>query len=177
VETDRRVPWNVGRIRCTRELAKTVGNMAAFSCLHLRKSFCVFKSARSCSTFRIDSSRGDATRRTHVRHIFLPSRRHHSSCREYVFPAGAGVITFYALNFPRMRLAFLMRCGFVWFHWIRLRAWFVFVLWFLFQIIGTLEQKAGMSSVSSAAHLGGAVVGFLAWIVWRKTNGEPRMVE
>jgi membrane associated rhomboid family serine protease len=76
-----------------------------------------------------------------------------------------------------MRLAFLMRCGFVWFHWIRLRAWFVFVLWFLFQIIGTLEQKAGMSSVSSAAHLGGAVVGFLAWIVWRKTNGEPRMVE
>ena len=28
----------------------------------------------------------------------------------------AGVITFYALNFPRMRLAFLMRWGFVWFH-------------------------------------------------------------
>ena len=32
----------------------------------------------------------------------------------------AGVITFYALNFPRMRLAFLMRLGFVWFRWIRL---------------------------------------------------------
>ena len=27
----------------------------------------------------------------------------------------AGVITFYALNFPRMRLGFLMRWGFVWF--------------------------------------------------------------
>jgi hypothetical protein len=27
-----------------------------------------------------------------------------------------------------------------------------FVRWFLFQIIGTLEQRAGMSSVSSAAH-------------------------
>jgi membrane associated rhomboid family serine protease/Zn-finger nucleic acid-binding protein len=80
----------------------------------------------------------------------------------------AGVITFYALNFPRLRLAFLMRWGFVWFHWIRLPAWFVFVLWFLFQIIGTLEQKAGMSSISSAAHLGGAAVGFLAWVVWRK---------
>jgi membrane associated rhomboid family serine protease/Zn-finger nucleic acid-binding protein len=39
----------------------------------------------------------------------------------------AGVITFYALNFPRMRLAFW---GFVWRHWIRLPAWFVFVLWF-----------------------------------------------
>ena len=63
----------------------------------------------------------------------------------------AGVITFYALNFPRMRLAFMMRRGFVWFRWTRLPACFVFVLWILFQIIGTLEQKAGMSFVSSAA--------------------------
>ena len=89
----------------------------------------------------------------------------------------AGVITFYALNFPRMRLAFLMRCGYVWFRWIRLPAWFIFVLWFLFQIIGTLEQKAGMSSVSSAAHLGGAAVGVLAWLVWRKPNDESRVLE
>src|SRR4029450_7867490 len=55
----------------------------------------------------------------------------------------AGVIMFYALNFPRMRLAFFWRIGFVWFRWIRLPAWFVFVLWILFQIIGTLEQRAG----------------------------------
>jgi membrane associated rhomboid family serine protease/Zn-finger nucleic acid-binding protein len=89
----------------------------------------------------------------------------------------AGVITFYALNFPRMRLAFLMRWGFVWFHWIRLPAWFVFVPWILFQIIGTLEQKAGMSSVSSAAHLGGAAMGLLAWLVWRKPNGETRLLD
>jgi membrane associated rhomboid family serine protease/Zn-finger nucleic acid-binding protein len=87
----------------------------------------------------------------------------------------AGVITFYALNFPRMRLAFLMRWGFVWFHWIRLPAWFVFVFWFLFQIIGTLEQRAGMSSVSSAAHLGGAAFGVLAWLVWRKPKDGPRI--
>lgn len=89
----------------------------------------------------------------------------------------AGVITFYALNFPRLRLAFLMRWGFVWFHWIRLPAWFVFVLWILFQIIGTLEQKAGMSSVSSAAHLGGAAMGLLAWLVWRKPKDELRLLE
>lgn len=89
----------------------------------------------------------------------------------------ASVITFYALNFPRMRLAFLMRWGYVWFRWIRLPAWFVFVLWILFQIIGTLEQKAGMSSVSSAAHLGGAAVGVLAWLVWRKPNNESRLLE
>jgi len=89
----------------------------------------------------------------------------------------AGVIMFYALNFPRMRLAFLWRIGFVWFRWIRLPAWFVFVLWILFQIIGTLEQRAGMSSVSSAAHLGGAAVGLLGWLVWRKPNDESRMLE
>src|SRR5207245_9825902 len=51
----------------------------------------------------------------------------------------AGVIMFYALNFPRMRLAFLWRLGFAWSRWIRLDAWFVFVLWFLFQIIRSLE--------------------------------------
>jgi membrane associated rhomboid family serine protease/Zn-finger nucleic acid-binding protein len=89
----------------------------------------------------------------------------------------AGVITFYALNFPWMRLAFLWRLGFFWYRWIRLEAWFVFVLWIFFQIIGTFEQKAGMSSVSSAAHLGGAAVGVLAWLVWRKPNDKPRLLE
>ena len=78
------------------------------------------------------------------------------------------MITFYALNFPRSRLEFLMRWGFVWFHWIRLPAWFVFILWILFQLIGALEQKAGISSVSSVAHLGGATVGVVAWLLWRK---------
>jgi membrane associated rhomboid family serine protease len=89
----------------------------------------------------------------------------------------AGVITFYALNFPRMRLAFLMRWGFIWFHWIRLPAWFVFVLWLLFQILGTFEQKAGMSTVSSAAHLGGAAIGVVTWLLWRKPNDKPGLFE
>jgi membrane associated rhomboid family serine protease/Zn-finger nucleic acid-binding protein len=82
----------------------------------------------------------------------------------------AGVITFYALNFPRVRLAFLMRWGFVWFRWIRLPAWSVFILWILFQLIGAWEQKAGISSVSSFAHLGGAAAGFVGWLLWRQKN-------
>ncbi|PYL53146.1 MAG: hypothetical protein DMF33_05165 [Verrucomicrobia bacterium] len=49
--------------------------------------------------------------------------------------------------------------------------------WILFQIIGTLEQRAGISSVSSAAHLGGAAVGILAWLVWRKPNEESRLLK
>jgi membrane associated rhomboid family serine protease len=80
----------------------------------------------------------------------------------------AGVITFYALNFPLVRLGFLVRWGLVWFRWIRLPAWSVFVLWIFFQLIGAIEQTAGISSVSSVAHLGGAAVGVIAWLLWRK---------
>src|SRR5205814_889748 len=36
----------------------------------------------------------------------------------------AGIITFYALKFPRVRLGFLLRWGFVWFRWIRFPVWF-----------------------------------------------------
>jgi membrane associated rhomboid family serine protease/Zn-finger nucleic acid-binding protein len=82
----------------------------------------------------------------------------------------AGVITFYALNFPEVKLGFLLRYGWWWFRWIRLPAWFVFVLWILFQAVGAWEQVAGISAVSSLAHIGGAVVGFVAWLLWRKTN-------
>jgi membrane associated rhomboid family serine protease/Zn-finger nucleic acid-binding protein len=82
----------------------------------------------------------------------------------------AGVIVFYALKFPHIHLAFLMRWGFLWFRWIRLPAWFALILWILFQGIGAWEQKAGISSVSSFAHLGGAGVGFLAWLVWRNSD-------
>ena len=82
----------------------------------------------------------------------------------------AGMITFYALNFPRVKLGFLMRYGWWWFRWIRLPSWFVFILWILFQAVGAWEQVAGISAVSSLAHIGGAVVGFVAWLLWRKNN-------
>jgi len=84
----------------------------------------------------------------------------------------AAVITFYALNFPYMKLGFLLRYSWRWFQWIRLPAWFVFVLWILFQIVGAWEQVAGISAVSSLAHLGGAATGFVAWLLWRK-NTRP----
>ncbi len=81
----------------------------------------------------------------------------------------AGVIVFYALQFPRIRLGFLFRYWF-YFRWVRLPAWFALVLWIAFQIIGAAQQLAGMSSVSSLAHLGGAGVGLLAWLLWRERN-------
>ena len=71
----------------------------------------------------------------------------------------AAIVVFYALNFPRVRLGFLLRWGFYWFRWIRLPAWFGLVLWVLFQIVSGFEQIAGATSVSSLAHLGGGAVG------------------
>jgi membrane associated rhomboid family serine protease len=82
----------------------------------------------------------------------------------------AAVITFYALNFPHVKLEFLLRYGWWWFRWIRLPAWSVFVLWILFQIIGAWEQVKGISSVSALAHLGGATMGFVAWLLWRNES-------
>lgn len=85
----------------------------------------------------------------------------------------AGVIVFYTLQFPHVRLTFLMR-WFYYFRWIRLPAWSVLILWIFFQCIGAWEQKVGISSVSSFAHLGGALVGFVAWLAWRKSDtGGP----
>ena len=78
----------------------------------------------------------------------------------------AGVIVFYALKFPHIRLGFLLRY-FFYFRWIRLPAWFALVLWILFQGIVALEQKASVSSVSSVAQLGGAGVGLIAWLICR----------
>jgi membrane associated rhomboid family serine protease len=85
----------------------------------------------------------------------------------------AGLITFYALAFPQAKIGFLWRY-FYYFRWIRLPAWFVFVLWILFQIIGAYEQKIGISSVSSFAHLGGAAVGVIAWFLTRKSAGSAQ---
>jgi membrane associated rhomboid family serine protease len=79
------------------------------------------------------------------------------------------VIVFYALQFPRIRLGFLFRYWF-YFRWIRLPAWFALVLWIGFQLIGMVEQLAGMTAVSSLAHLGGAAVGLIVWLLWRKEN-------
>jgi membrane associated rhomboid family serine protease len=89
----------------------------------------------------------------------------------------AGIITFYALQFPRARLALMFRWGFYWFRWIRIPAWFGLVLWLLFQFVGAWAQIRGMSHVSAFAHLGGVMAGVAAWFVWRRPgNATPEMI-
>src|SRR5207249_4486791 len=49
----------------------------------------------------------------------------------------AGIITFYALKFPRVRLGFLFR--FWWFH---MPAYFALIMWVLLQFVGAWLQLA-----------------------------------
>ena len=75
----------------------------------------------------------------------------------------SGLIAFYALQFPRARLLVWIR----WF-WLPIPAWAALGLWVLWQLFGAWLQMAGLSQISSLAHLGGAVMGLLAWVMWRK---------
>lgn len=66
----------------------------------------------------------------------------------------SGVLVFYALQFPRVRLGLMFRVWFE-FRWIEFRAWVWLLIWLGLQLIGAAVQLARMSSVSSLAHLGG----------------------
>ena len=83
----------------------------------------------------------------------------------------SGVITFYALQFPRARLGFCLRWGWR-YQWLSMSAVWALAIWVLLQVIGAAEQVAGFSNISSLAHLGGATIGFLFWL--RLRLNRPR---
>jgi membrane associated rhomboid family serine protease/Zn-finger nucleic acid-binding protein len=78
----------------------------------------------------------------------------------------AGVIAFYALQYPRARLGFLWRLWF-YFRWIYIPAWAAMVVWLLLQGLFVVAQLQGRSEVSALAHMGGFGVGVVAWLLWR----------
>ena len=80
----------------------------------------------------------------------------------------AGVMAFYACQFPRVRLKFLI--GWFWFglyRWVTVPTWGFFVFWIALQGLGAAQQVAGFSNVSSLGHLGGAAAGALVYLEWR----------
>ena len=75
----------------------------------------------------------------------------------------SGIITFYALRFPGTKLGM-----FIWFRWVRLPALAMLIFWIVAQIGMMFCQLEGSSGVSALAHLGGAVVGLVFWLLYRK---------
>jgi membrane associated rhomboid family serine protease len=82
----------------------------------------------------------------------------------------SGVIAFYALRFPRHQLAMMF-----WFffktYWWRISAIWMFAIWVVFQCVIAGQQMVGITNVSGGAHLGGALVGVVAWFLWRINGG------
>jgi len=78
----------------------------------------------------------------------------------------SGLITFYALQFPNIRLGMLI-------YWrvLTLTAGMAWFLWMAFQAIQAILQAGGCGHVSALAHLGGAVTGLVAWWFHRRRLG------
>ncbi|MEM6916317.1 MAG: rhomboid family intramembrane serine protease [Verrucomicrobiota bacterium] len=75
----------------------------------------------------------------------------------------SGIIAFYALAFPKVRINVFLH-----FWWVAMPAIFAFIAWMIFQAAGAWFQLEGFGNVSYLAHLGGVLVGFLFWLGLRK---------
>jgi len=79
----------------------------------------------------------------------------------------SGILTYYALRFPRARLGYLFCFWPFYFRWIHMPAFVALFFWFLLQFVLVLKQRLGVGDVAAMAHLGGAGVGVVAWCLWR----------
>lgn len=81
----------------------------------------------------------------------------------------SGIIVFYALQFPHAKLGVFF---FAWIpiRWLLVPAWSALILWTLLQGVGVVYQISGFSNVSALAHLGGAIVGAVAWLALRSRH-------
>ncbi|MGJ8640662.1 MAG: rhomboid family intramembrane serine protease [Opitutaceae bacterium] len=83
----------------------------------------------------------------------------------------SGVMAFYALRFRNHQLAVMFWLVFKT-YWLRMSALPLFGIWVFLQLITAGQQMAGVSHISGGAHLGGALAGVFAWLVWRLNNGR-----
>jgi membrane associated rhomboid family serine protease/Zn-finger nucleic acid-binding protein len=78
----------------------------------------------------------------------------------------SGVIAYYALRYPQARLG-MMFGRYFYYGWVHFPAYAGLLFWFLMQILLAFQQKMGVGNVAAFAHLGGAFIGFIAWLLWR----------
>lgn len=80
----------------------------------------------------------------------------------------SGVIAFYALQFPHVKLVMAVRIfplHLSLFRWVRFSAGMGFIMWLVLQFAGIYMQMGGLSLISSLAHVGGAAFGVAFWAV------------
>ena len=75
----------------------------------------------------------------------------------------AGVMLFYALQFPKKQLGIIFL-----FQWVRVPAQLYVAFWLIYQVMGAMDQIQHVSPVSYIAHLGGCLVGYILWRAWKK---------
>lgn len=78
----------------------------------------------------------------------------------------SGLVAFYALAFPHYRFYIAFRWSIY-----SLPAWALALIWLFFQMVGASAQVMGAGYVSSLAHLGGALMGFVYRMLWRRSDG------
>ncbi len=78
----------------------------------------------------------------------------------------SGIIVFYALQFPHVRVG-LLYLFFYRFFWFKMPVYVAALIWLVIQIWGLTNQVQGFTNVSALAHLGGAAVGLIFWIIYR----------
>ncbi len=81
----------------------------------------------------------------------------------------SGILTFYALQFPKAKLRLLVRY-FYKFGWVGVPAWALFLIWLALQVYGIKMQMDEISRVSALAHVGGASAGVLFWFISKKVS-------
>lgn len=73
----------------------------------------------------------------------------------------SGIVTYYALRFPRAQLGFV-----VYYQWVHIPAFAALLFWFALQLVYVWSAHQGIGNIAALAHLGGAAVGAVAWLLW-----------
>ena len=114
----------------------------------------------------------------HLAGLVLPSALDPNSGMPLVGASAgiSGVLAYYAITFPHVRLGFLWRC-YYWFRWVRIPAWSALVLFILLQLGIAWLQVKGFSDVSALGHLGGLAVGVAAAVAVHLSRARTAEVQ
>ena len=94
----------------------------------------------------------------------------------YLVGASAGISTLgmlYSLRFPRAKLGFYLLFG-----WLRVPAYALTAIWIYMQLGVAIDQLNGLTNVSGLGHVGGALVGGLAyWLLYKRDSDRSPLAQ